>query len=442
MSRTVADLEVPPAHDEPSPAGVGPLVALGLAGALIVATAIAGRLLQDVFDVRLFTTFPPLTADLDPRVTGRLLPALAVASALVAWGPRLAMRLGWRTMLAGATLAAAAWGAALALGDGAAGFVAAPGRSEDYLASLDATADLGAFLRGFTDLVPSLSVHARSHPPGMLVILRTMDTLGLGGAAWFAAMQIVLAASASAAALVATRAVADERRARAVAPFLVLLPAAVSWSSGDAVFMGVGAWAVACTVLATVRRATWLAIAGGVLFAATLFSSYGLVLLFAVPAVLAWRRRSFSGVAVSAIVAAVTVLMAGIVTGFWWWEGLGAARREYLSFVTSSRPYVYALFANLGALAIALGPAVVGAFGRPRDRDVWPLVGGAVLAVALADLSGMSALEVERIWLPFIPWIAIAAVAYAGDANGTIRGWLAAQAGTGLLLQSMLRSPW
>jgi hypothetical protein len=417
-------------------------VALGLAGALIVATAIAGRILQDVFDVRLFTTFPPLTADLDPRVTGRLLPALALAAALVAWGPRLAARLGWWTLLAGTTLTAAAWGAALALGDGAAGFVAAPGRSEDYLASLAATADLGAFLRGFTDLVPGLSVHARSHPPGMLVILRAMDTLGLGGAAWFAAMQIVLAASASAAALVATRAVADERRARAVAPFLVLLPAAVSWSSGDAVFMGVGAWAVACTVLATVRRATWLAIAGGLLFAATAFLSYGLVLLFAVPAALAWRRRSFRGVAVAAIVAAVAVLIAGIVTGFWWWEGLAAARREYLSFVTNTRPYAYALFANLAALAIALGPAVIAAFGRPRDRDVWPLVAGALLAVVLADLSGMSALEVERIWLPFVAWIAIAAVAYAGDAKGTVRGWLAAQAGTGLLLQTMLRSPW
>ena len=40
-----------------------------------------------------------------------------------------------------------------------------------------------------------------------------------------------------------------------------------------------------------------------------------------------------------------------------------------------------------------------------RDRRAWLVVGAALVAVALADLSGMSKAEVERIWLPFAPFV-------------------------------------
>jgi methylthioxylose transferase len=55
--------------------------------------------------------------------------------------------------------------------------------------------------------------------------------------------------------------------------------------------------------------------------------------------------------------------------------------------------------------------------------------------VAVANLSQMSRGEVERIWLPFVPWLALAA-------PGDRRGWLAAQAGLALLLQAALVSAW
>jgi hypothetical protein len=40
---------------------------------------------------------------------------------------------------------------------------------------------------------------------------------------------------------------------------------------------------------------------------------------------------------------------------------------------------------------------------RLRDRQLWLLVGAALTAVLLADVSGLSKAEVERIWLPFAP---------------------------------------
>ena len=77
-----------------------------------------------------------------------------------------------------------------------------------------------------------------------------------------------------------------------------------------------------------------------------------------------------------------------------------------------------------------LGPAVIaGLTVRPTGR--WRLlVVPALAAVAVADLSGLSKGEVERIWLPFMPWITLAVVACCRGASGRGPGrWLAAQAG-------------
>ena len=57
-----------------------------------------------------------------------------------------------------------------------------------------------------------------------------------------------------------------------------------------------------------------------------------------------------------------------------------------------------------------LGPAVVvGLVVRP-DRALGLLIVSTLVAVAIADLSGLSKGEVERIWLPFLPWITLAVV--------------------------------
>ena len=81
------------------------------------------------------------------------------------------------------------------------------------------------------------------------------------------------------------------------------------------------------------------------------------------------------------------------------------------------------------------------ASGRLRDRRSWLLVGGGLAAVALADLSGMSKAEVERIWLPFVPWLLLAAAALARLRRQ--RRWLAGQAALAIAAsQAVVATPW
>jgi methylthioxylose transferase len=135
------------------------------------------------------------------------------------------------------------------------------------------------------------------------------------------------------------------------------------------------------------------------------------------------------------------VLALAAAAGFWWPAGLSATEGRYWAGVGALRPAVYTTVAgNPAALALAVGPAAaVGLaaaarrLGRPPRVDLLPLL--ALAAVLVADVSQMSRGEVERIWLPFVPWLALAA-------PGDRRGLLALQVGTALALQALLASPW
>jgi methylthioxylose transferase len=401
---------------------------------------LVGRLIQ-ARGIRLFTALPPLTGGLDPEVTWRVLVPAGIGATLVLTGPVIARRVGWRTLCWAAAAAALGWGLALAFVEGLDGLVGPVGRPTDYLATLPSVSSPGGFLRGFVDGIGPLPTHARAHPPGLVVGLWWLDRIGLGGAGWFATIQLVAGAAAVPAAMLAVREVASERVARAAAPFVVLLPAAVAWQSGDAIFLGVGAWSVALLVLATGgnrRRGDLLASAGGMLGGLGLFLSYGLAPLAAVPVAVAIARRAARPLIVG-LVGAGVVAAAFLVAGFWWWDGLTATRLEYASSAALSRPYAYYLFANLAAFSVALGPAVIAAVIRLRDRRLWLLVGGGLVAALLADVSGLSKGEVERIWLPFVPWIAVAAAALP---RREVCGWLLVQAGWGIGVQVLVRSPW
>ena len=78
---------------------------------------------------------------------------------------------------------------------------------------------------------------------------------------------------------------------------------------------------------------------------------------------------------------------------------------------------------------------------RLRRSPLAALVGAAVAVVLLADVSGMSKAEVERIWLPFVPWV-MAVGALLATQTRAARMWLTVQASGALLLAVAIRSPW
>jgi hypothetical protein len=360
--------------------------------------------------------------------------AVIVAVAVLAAGPLVADRVPWRGLLAGSAAAAFVWSVALAVSVGGHGLTEPMASRFDYLAGVRFVD--GDFLRTFTDALPGYPTHVKGHPPGLVLVLWMLDRIGLGGAGWAALLVVAVGATAVPAVLLTTREVGDEAAARRLAPFLVVTPAAV-WmaSSGDAFFTGVGAWAVATTVLATRRRR--LPVLAGLLWGAALLLSYGLVVLAPVAIGVAWWRRRFDVLVATAVVAAGALLATAVVTGFWWPAGLAATRRAYLRGYAPGRAAWVFVWLNLCALAIAVGPAVAPALRRLRAVGPALLVAGALAGVALADLSVMSKGEVERIWLPWVPWILVATLALPHR-----RRWLAAQATTGIALQLALRSSW
>jgi len=396
--------------------------------------------------VSIATEVPPLHATWDPRPGLSMLPALACAAALVVLLPRWCATREWRAVNVGATGAALVWGVSLAWVDGVPGLVGPAQNPREYLAGARILGSPARFLHDFPGNIVRFPVHVQGHPPGYPLVVWGIDRLGLGS--WgVTAVQVVGGALAVPAVLVAVRAVAGEPFARRAAPFVAVSPAAI-WlvSSADALFAGVGAGAVAAIVLACVskrsRSADAFAVGGGVLLGVAAFLSYGLALLAVIPLGIARRERAVRPLVLAAMggVAVVAVFAAA---GFWWFDGLVATQQRYAAGIASRRPYEVFVVGNLAALAIATGPAVAVGLARLRNARVWWLVGGAVAAVMLADLSGMSKGEVERIWLPFAVWLLPAAGALTARGEPRlVRRWLALQCACALLVQVGVRTPW
>jgi methylthioxylose transferase len=418
--------------------------ALALWATLVVGCAAWGAaLILSGHDLSL--NAPPLLGSVDPRIGALLAIPMAFAAIAVRAAPELAMRLGWRSLLAVSMAGVAAWAIALALVDGTAGISAPLTSDHEYLTVVGQISSAGDFLSHFTERISGYATHIRGHPPGMALIVWGLDRIGLGGPWPASALIVIVAASMAPAVLIAVREAAGESVARRAAPFVVIAPAAI-WVavSADALFAGVGTWAVALLALA-IRRSglRWdlVAFAGGVLFGIALFLSYGLILLAAVPLALAASSRRVRPIAI-ALVGVALVVLAFLGAGFWWLDGLQGTRHEYLfASAAQNRPYEFFVFNNLAALGLAVGPATFVAIARSREPGLVPIVVGGLAAIALADLSGMSKGEVERIWLPFMPWLLVAG-ACLWRPPGRVRAWLGAQAGCAIVIAALVHTPW
>ncbi|MET7901176.1 hypothetical protein ABZS86_06760 [Streptomyces sp. NPDC005355] len=440
------------------------VLAAAAAAVLFAVAAAVGTLIQRT-DHTLYVDWPPLHASWHPHVGPGTPAALALGWAVVVHGPRLAARLPWRGLLWASWAAAMVWTWSLALVDGwRRGVAERLTARHEYLRGIDRFADIGAALRGFTDHILLTQpdywpAHIAGHPPGAVLTFVGLDRLGLGGGGWAGAFCITVGSSAAVAVLVALRALGEERAARTAAPFLVLAPAAV-WvgASADGYFAAVSAWGLALLALAatgTVRAPGAVALASGLLLGLTAYLSYGLTLL-ALPATAVLLLARTARPLPFALAGAAVVAGAFTLCGFRWWEGYGLLVERYYQGVASERPYGYWVWADPAATAVAAGlacvagarrmvPAAPGALRRLRGGSTGTpdalvvLSFAALLALAVADLSGMSKAETERIWLPFVVWLLpTTALLPALD----LRRWLLVQAAVAFLVNHLLLTSW
>ncbi len=424
---------------------VGLVVALLLAAAAMALPAISG------WDVHV-RHFPPLHADWDPRVGLGTLPALVIGFLAVRWAVDLAERLSWGRLLVAAYAAGLTWLLALALVDGGNGIAGVLRHPYEYLHTAQATADFPATLREFVSRIPYAAepdnwpVHVAGHPPGALGFFVLLDRIGLGRG-WSAGLVVTLmAASTAVAVMVTTRVLGSESAARRAAPFLVFGPAAV-WQcvSADAMFAAVAAWGIAALAFAAMRRGIGWSVVAGLLLGCCVMFSYGLPLLALLAIAVLVVARSWRPL-VPAALAALAVVVAYVPFGYAWWEALPVLRDRYWDGVAHNRPAAYWMWGNLAALAFSAGPlafaGVAQTLSRWRstgDRVVVWLVGAAVAMVVAADLSQMSRGEVERIWLPFVPWLLLGCALLPARWR---RGGLALQVVVALVIQHLLFTGW
>jgi hypothetical protein len=295
----------------------------------------------------------------------------------------------------------------------------------------------------------NLPVHLSGHPPGVFVFYAFLAHLGVGTPLAAGLVTTLIATTTPVAVMVTLRALGAEAMARAAAPFLVLCPAAI-WLPmlADGLFAAAAAWGLAALAQAACRRSIAWSLASGVLLGYCVMLSYGLILLGILALGVLIAARSVFPLP-WAVVAAMAVVIMFAIEGFAWWEAFPVLRERYWDGVARLRPTSYWLWADLAALGFSAGPimfaGVAQALGRSRTYlaeratgAVVVLVAAATTTVAVADLSLMSKAEVERIWLPFMPWLLIGCALLPPR---WARFGLAVQLGTALLISNLLSIP-
>ncbi len=421
--------------------------ALWLVAVAVAVTAATGGLLRLYTDVHL--GLPPFHGGIGFAVGLGTPGAVAIGAALVYALPAVAARARLAVLVLVAWAATAAWSVAVAGQRSWADLTYPLSTRWDYWQALPAARSLGpvAFLATYVDRLGTYPVHVQGHPPGMMVLLWGLDAAGLHGTGWAAAAIIAIGASTAPAVVLAVHWWGAAHAARQALPFLVLSPAVLFVATvADGVYAAVVAWAVALLVFATRRRgavAQGAAVASGALMAAAVHLTYGVVPLLVALAVVVVSDGRSTRLLVPLVAGAAAVSAPFAVAGFWWWEGLAATRHWYAVGAASERPYTYFLVANLVAFAVMLGPAVIAALARRVPGDIAALVGAGVAAVAVADLSGLSKGEVERIWLPMMPWVTLAVVGLVRRSSAVeVRRWLAGGVTLTLGLQVLVAWPW
>ncbi len=429
----------------------GDLLSALVATTLLVAAVVGGTKWRD----NVFALAPPLFGDYGPHSGYGTVAAVLVALAVIAYGPTLASRLSWRSVLFTSMATCLAWTFSLAMIDGwDRGFAGRLVRPDEYLAEVPGVTSITGMLDEFSsrilDFQPdSWTTHVSGHPPGSLLTFVLLDRIGLGGGGWAAVWVVLVGCSAAGALLITTARLSDEATARRIAPFVALTPGAV-WMgvSADGYYMGVAAWGIALLAIAattTGRRAVAAAVGSGLLLGFAIFLNYGLVLMGVVAIAVLVIARRYRPI-LYAVPAALIVVASFAAFGFWWLDGYHLVVERYYQGVATLRPFSYWGWANFASALCAVGPAAAVGVGRAlrpgrirRREGVVLLALAGLLAMIIADLSALSKAEVERIWLPFSVWLLVATTLLPRPSH---RFWLAGQALTALLINHLVWTYW
>jgi methylthioxylose transferase len=409
---------------------------------------------------------PPLFAKLHPAV-GPWLPLALVAGVLSWLVIRRAADAGTLVFLATAVLAG--WATAVTVAAQAHGVadVTAPFRRPlDYWANVPLVQALGprTFAVRFAQLLPQLSLHARTHPPGGVLFLWALSK-AMGGSVTAASLIVSLVGALGAIPTYwLARAVYDERAARAASALFALSPGVLLFSatSMDAVFMTV----VACALAALARApgsGRW-SLAAGALWAVALcftFASLSLALVALGVGALAvhaeWgvrgHVRRFAGRGAFVLIGfGVGVLAVWLLMGLDLLAAFRANLSAHLHDPSRARPYVYWLFADVPAFLIAFGLAQ-SALLVSQTRACWRARRFGLESVVWATLavlavSGLFRGEVDHIWLFLVPLAvapagaALAARDRAASLRTTLAGPLAGSLAQATVTQLLLRTYW
>lgn len=432
---------------------IGLVVAVALIGLAVYIPVLLGQSVH----VR---SFPPLHAEWMPRLGPGTLPAVALAVLAIVFGVDAAARVPWRVLLVGSFVVGVAWLVSLATVDGLDGIGAILDTQYEYLNTARAVTDFPATLREYVSRIPldapdNWPVHIAGHPPGALLFFVVLVQLGLGSGLAAGFVVLLIAASTPVAVLLLLRRLGAEEWARRAAPPLVMGSAAIWMAvSADGMFGAVAAWGLcalgyAATAAGRAGVAGW-GVAAGLLLGYCVMLSYGLPLLGILALTVLLLARNWRPLP-WAVGAALAVVLAFAAFGFAWWEAFPVLVERYWDGVASRRQFTYWVWGNLAALAVCAGPMVGAAIAmavqrgiRYRDlvtgeRVIVLLVLAGTLTILVADLSQMSKAEVERIWLPFVPWLLLGTALLSERWR---RIGFAGQLGFALVVQHLLFTGW
>jgi hypothetical protein len=377
-------------------------------------------------------------------------PAVAIAVLAIARAGGLE-RIRWGLLLLVSYCAGLAWAVALAIADGAAGLTRSLMDPDNYLSDIDAVGnDPLGYVRHFTQDVRAHSVSARGHPPGAVLLLWALHRIGLTQHLALALAITAVGVLTIPLVLVSVREVCGEVPARRYAPVLILAPYAIWVAVSMDVFVAVlGAAMVAAGVRASARTRTglrafcWSMLAGALLGIAALFSYAAPWLGLSLVCVYFARRRPFLNLGTGLGALAPIVLADAL--GFAWLTGLGEARDDYVSRIEPYRSALWWSAISLVVLLLAAGPPLVASVRKLRNTPGWPFLVGAATAVLVSVLAGIARGGVEHAWLPFFPWLTVAAVAPERQGGPDVPPPLLLAglgAAAAVIVEAVLATPW